>query len=137
MVKIRFSKQLSTRGDTIVEVLIAIAVVSVVLAGAFASVRNSVNATRTAQEQGEALKLAESQVEQIKAAISAGTPDVVAASDFCINGGVLTAGCVNTNGIDYTTVVTHTAGSNEFVVRVNWNSLSGGINNVELDYRSQ
>lgn len=137
MVKTRFAKQLNTRGDTIVEVMIAIAIVSVVLAGGFASTRNSVNATRTAQEQGEALKLAESQVEQIKASVSAGTPDVIGASDFCINGGVLTASCLTTNGIDYTTVVTHTAGSNEFVVRVNWDSLTGGTNNVELDYRSQ
>lgn len=137
MVKSGFSSQLGSCGDTIVEVLIAITVASVVLSGAFVSVRRSTIATRTAQEQGEALKLAESQVEQIKAAEESGTPDVSSAGNFCIAAGTLTAGCASTGGVVYTTLVTHTAGSNEFVTKVTWDGLAGGTNRVELDYKTQ
>lgn len=132
------SKRLNVRGDTIVEVLIAIAVVSVVLAGAFAATRRSVNATRTAQEQGEALKLAESQVELIKGAVSSGAPNILDSNNNCINGaGGLSPSCVTTNGIDYTTTVEHIGGSKDFVTKVTWDGLSGGTNSVELDYRAQ
>ena len=73
---------LSVAGDTIVEVLIAILVVSAVLAGAYASAGNSLNGTRQAQERGEALKLAEGQLEQIKANVAAAK---VPTNLFCID----------------------------------------------------
>lgn len=117
--------KINMRGDTIVEVLIAIAVVSLVLAGSYASTRRSANATRTAQEQGEALKFAESQVEQIKAALEsspAGTipPDSTQGS------------------IPYTVKTTITPlGSNNYNVIVTWPGLSGITNSVELDYKAQ
>ncbi|HSX44027.1 MAG TPA: hypothetical protein VLE69_01900 [Candidatus Saccharimonadales bacterium] len=60
-------KRLSNRGDTIVEVLIAIVVVSMVLGAAFVLSNRSAKNTRQAQERGEALKYVESQIEQIKA----------------------------------------------------------------------
>ena len=126
----------NNRGDTIVEVLVAIMVISSVLAGAYVSTRSSINATRTAQERGEALKLAESQVEQIKVAANTGTPDVIAAADFCISAGVLTASCITTTGVAYTTITSHDTGSNEFAVKVTWDGLAGGINSVELDYKT-
>lgn len=124
-------------GDTIIEVLIAIAVVGAVLAGAYTSTQRSVNATRMAQEQGEALKLAESQVEQIKIATDTNTLNVTGAGNFCINSGVLAASCVTGTGVVYTTVVTHTAGSRDFIVNVTWAGLSGLTNNVELDYSTK
>ena len=46
----------SSRGDTIVEVLLAIAITSVVLAGAYVAVSGSMKASRAAQERGEAVK---------------------------------------------------------------------------------
>lgn len=62
-------KRLNNFGDTIVEVLIAMAVVGVILGGAYVTVQKSFNQTRDAQEHGEALNLAQSQTEQlIKAA---------------------------------------------------------------------
>lgn len=60
MNKLRF------RGDTIIEVLISITVVSVILGGAYASSNRSLSATRQAQERGESLKLAEKQLELLK-----------------------------------------------------------------------
>lgn len=116
------------------EVLIAIAVVSLVLGGAFASTRKSSSATRTAQERGVALKLAETQVELIKAANSSGTPDVITGGTFCIASGDRTGSCVNTIGIDYTTVVTHAAGSKDYAVSVTWDGLTGATNKVDMVY---
>ena len=116
-------QKIGNAGDTIVEVLIAIAVVSLVLGGAFTSTRRSSNTTRTAQEQGEALKLAESQVEQIKIALDNDPPSLVNMS--------YTAGT-----IPYA-VVTTLSGPNNYVVIVTWPGLSGNANSVELDYRAQ
>ncbi len=75
------------RGDTIVEVLIAIAVVSLVLAGAFGVSQKSSIATRDSQEHSEAQKLVESQLESLRAWAAAGTGTNVftIGSDFCIN----------------------------------------------------
>ena len=77
----------SQAGDTIVEVLISIAVVSVVLAGAFVVTNRSLQATRSSQERSIALKLAESQLEQIKG-LSVSNPSLIfnasTTSPFCL-----------------------------------------------------
>lgn len=76
------------RGDTIVEVLIAMAVISLVLGGAYVTTNRSLLATRAAEERGNALKLAESQLEQLKN-IGKTDPDSVFGSGipnpFCIS----------------------------------------------------
>lgn len=59
-------RRLRQAGDTIVEVLIATAVLGVVLAGAYGVASRSLRAARQAQERGEALKLVESQIELLK-----------------------------------------------------------------------
>jgi prepilin-type N-terminal cleavage/methylation domain-containing protein len=60
-------RRLSSRGDTIVEVLIAIAIVSSVLAGAFTVSQKSTLAVRDSQERGEVLQILQGQVEQVRA----------------------------------------------------------------------
>jgi prepilin-type N-terminal cleavage/methylation domain-containing protein len=55
------------RGDTIVEVLIAVSIVSLVLAGAYASTSRSARATLDAQEHSQALRAVESQLEYLRA----------------------------------------------------------------------
>lgn len=60
-------------GDTIVEVLVAITVVSAMLGVAFVTVNRASNNARQAQERGVATKLLESQVERLKLAATATT----------------------------------------------------------------
>lgn len=115
---------LKNTGDTIVEVLIAMAVVSLVLAGAYTSTRKSANATRTAQEQGEALKLAESQVEQIKVALDSVPPIAVSPGSYL-------------DGSNLYTITTTIPILNNYVVIVTWPGLSGNTNSVELDYKAR
>lgn len=55
--------KLNSSGDTIIEVLIAIAVASFVVAGSYAVVNRSLRETRQSQEHAEALLIANTQVE--------------------------------------------------------------------------
>lgn len=77
-------RRLGQRGDTIVEVLIALAVLSIVLTGAYVSSRNSLNNTRDAQERGEALKLAEEQLEKLRNSLAT-LPAFTTLYPFCID----------------------------------------------------
>jgi type II secretory pathway pseudopilin PulG len=54
------------RGDTIMEVIICVAVIGLVLTAAFALSNRSTTGERKAQERGSALKIAESQMELLK-----------------------------------------------------------------------
>lgn len=58
------------RGDTIIEVMLAMAVIGMVLGVAYGIANRSVAIGRSAQERSEALKFAESQVELIKQYVS-------------------------------------------------------------------
>lgn len=58
--------RLNCKGDTIVEVLIAITIAASILAGAFVSARRSVIGTRQSQERSEGLKVAEKQLENLR-----------------------------------------------------------------------
>lgn len=58
-------KNKNQRGDTIVEVLIALTVLMVVIAGGYSIATRSLNGARIAQERSEATKLAEGQLEAI------------------------------------------------------------------------
>ena len=59
-------RRLNQVGDTIVEVLVAMTVMSMVLGGAFASTNRSLNATQAAKERDQGVRLAETQIEQLK-----------------------------------------------------------------------
>lgn len=79
---------LSQAGDTIVEVLICMAITSLVLGGAFVATRDSQLGVRNSQEHAEALKLLESQVEQLRTAASTGaSSNVFQSGTFCMVAG--------------------------------------------------
>lgn len=128
------------RGDTIVEVLIAIAIVSLTLAGAYVSANQSANKTRTAQERAEAIKWAESQVELLKANTAALPP---VGTQFCIDSITnptnptikSNSSCNSLDPIPYKAVINQSSAGN-FQVIVSWDALSAatGTNKVELDY---
>lgn len=143
------------RGDTIVEVLIAILVVSSILAGAFVSARRSQSAIRQSQERVEALNVAEGQMERVKAlAQSANSGGLYGpgteGQPFCVkldtNERVAETGTppsdLSTDTFDTTTVyngdcqIIPNAGvpyyvhivrdsSNTFTVRVRWDGVNG------------
>jgi len=63
----RLSLHRNQVGDTIVEVLLAVGVVGLAVAGGYGIANRSLRQARQAQERGEAIKIAEGQVEAIKA----------------------------------------------------------------------
>lgn len=145
-------KSAGERGDTMVEVLIAIAVVSLVLGGAYVTTNNSLQSARAAQERSIALKLAESQIEQIKGI--AGDPT---RSDLIFDGSAPNPFCISTGGDPvtdshddcklgpdathatvepiFTIKVTRTG--NNFLLEESWANVSGKTTDkLQLRYRA-
>jgi len=92
---------LSQVGDTMIEVLLALLVVSSVIGASYVSANRSLSGTRQSQERGEALKAAESQVEQIKSNVAVA---VAATKIFCIdstNGNAVVANNPPVGGIAF------------------------------------
>lgn len=85
----------SQRGDTLVEVLLAIAVVSSVLAISYSIMNRTLLTIRDNQERTEATKLAQAQIESIRGASS--LPSL--GTNFCINGGTVTT--ISSSDIDF------------------------------------
>jgi len=144
--------RLRERGDTIVEVLIAIAVISLVLGGAYVTTNRSLLATRDAQERGTALKLVESQIEQLKGVVAANPSQVFsgAPASFCIsNVSTVSAAsspacAVDENGAPASAepiyhlsigLVT-TGGLNTFTVTNHWTNVRGdSTDSLQMQYR--
>lgn len=144
--------ELRQRGDTIVEVLIAIAVVSMILGGAYVTTHRSLLATRAAEERGNALKLAESQVEQLKG-LAKSDPDLIFGAGtpmpFCIptstgtpvtassaNCQVNAAGAATTVQPIYSLSISRGSDGNTFTVTNTWTNAAGKItDSLRLIYR--
>jgi len=81
-------RRFTQSGDTIIEVLVAISVVSIVLGGAYATANRSLNNIRGAQERVEALKLVEGQLERLKVVSITDESGVFGTSDiYCLDDG--------------------------------------------------
>lgn len=135
------------RGDTIVEVVIAIAVISSVLTGAFYLTNHSTRAVRDAQEHAQALQLLQGQVEQLRAQAPDNTWSALPAN-FCFDNATgaikslassTTYGC---NAADYYNFVIERPptppanGENAlFKVKVQWDSILSKKGNETLLYK--
>jgi type II secretory pathway pseudopilin PulG len=136
-------KRLDKRGDTIVEVLLAIAVVSAVLGGAFVATNRSLGGVRQSQERGEALKLVEGQLERLKESVRTDTnPPVFTTptNPFCLNDSLAVQNTGNPacNQGRYRLDISRSASGDTytFVARATWDRLSGGQDQVNIRYRA-
>lgn len=130
------------RGDTIVEVLIAIAVISAVLAGAFTVTQRSSQAVRSSQERGEMLHLLQGQVEGVRAlALAPGGENspVYSSAAFCINnsGQHTPAGTACNFGTDnrYRVTVNYDSTSDVFTFNGQWDGPNGNPQSARLLYK--
>ncbi|MCA9347460.1 type II secretion system protein [Candidatus Saccharibacteria bacterium] len=75
-----------SRGDTLIEVMIALAIISSVIAVSYATASKALLVGRAAQERTEALKLLEGQIETLKAnaAGSGGSIFTTSSASFCL-----------------------------------------------------
>ncbi|HSW75133.1 MAG TPA: prepilin-type N-terminal cleavage/methylation domain-containing protein [Candidatus Saccharimonadales bacterium] len=149
------SSQRAQRGDTIVEVLISIAIVSLILGGAYVTTNNSLRSTRAAEERSTALKLVQGQLELIKSmmASSAGATALTSAPPmFCVVPNTIagaqpstpsssSANCKVSSGGVPTTVepiynLQVVQSGNLFTVTNKWDSVvNNGQDNVQMTYR--
>jgi Tfp pilus assembly protein PilV len=149
---------LSQRGDTIVEVLVAIAVASLILGGAYVTSQNSLSATQDSQEHADALQIAQGEVEWLR--VDSTQQSLFSQPNgFCIVDALTTspapaAGTVKTgsyckvdsSGAHNTTTnldiykvsissQSNANGSVTFTVKVNWPGLQNVTDQVQLLYR--
>jgi type II secretory pathway pseudopilin PulG len=145
------------RGDTIVEVLLAMAVLGMVLGTSFGIVNRSLATGRDAQERSEASKLTESQIEKLKTASS--DPDngffnIAENSIYCITDTLdveeFDSGGIIQDDVDLSTYtdpcksgpdgryrLSIIRSGNVFTVRSRWNSIRGDqLNEAKMTYRT-
>ncbi|MFZ1323543.1 MAG: type II secretion system protein [Candidatus Saccharimonadales bacterium] len=143
------------RGDTIVEVLIAIAVITSVLGLVYSTMNRNFKLMRGNQERTEASKTAQGQLEALKGLYSA-DPDAVTdngLNGFCINGGVTVAPpgkpAPTLGGDDLSTYGACTSSHYRYVLKrdatdtklytatVRWEAFGSGRSEVIMYYRIQ
>ena len=130
-----FSKSLGKAGDTIVEVLIAVVVVSSVLTGAFAISNMSLKSIRMSQERSEAQKLAQQAIESFNSLLPSNGTSSILNSEFCIKTTPSTTSliafaesdCRDTPNGRYITKIERVGltGTFTYKVTVNWDGLNG------------
>jgi len=150
-----FNLRRNERGDTIVEVLISILIVSVILTGAYVTTNTSLRTTRASEERTAALKLVQGQLELVKSmmASSAGATVVNSApANFCIvpntavgaqptTPGSTAAACQQdsngnptTQALRYKLAISKTG--NIFTAQAKWDSIvNSGQDSVQMTYR--
>lgn len=154
MIRIGKPHRLGQGGDTLIEVLICILVVALILGGAYVTVHQASLKVRDSQEHAEALKLVQSQLEELRqyASKTGGTTIFNINPPFCMldTGPVSSttppglAGCVQDNTGHATTnqpAYALTIGRQDcatvaprcqlFTVKATWTDVSGDHNNSE------
>lgn len=87
----RILKQHTQAGNTIVEVMIALSIIGIILAGAYSTATRSLRITRQSEERTQSVQLAENQLEVIKAIATSTDRDLEGekiwdtSRSFCIN----------------------------------------------------
>jgi prepilin-type N-terminal cleavage/methylation domain-containing protein len=142
-------------GDTLVEVMLAIAVIGMVIGASYATASRALRTGRFAQEQTEALKLAESQVEQLKylastSVLPGSANDIfngaAGQNRFCIRDNDSFTKVLATSSADYTSycrlrsglydiLVEYTASENLFRINIDWERTGATNGAVQVSYK--
>jgi type II secretory pathway pseudopilin PulG len=140
------------RGDTIVEVLIAVVIIATILGGAFVVAQSSSHMVRSSQEHGYALQQIQGQLESVRSlAFQSPSPlkDSAASSPFCLyidtsDNAIHFANppdkrCAGNDPLYNVTVTkgataSDAAGLTSFKVDVAWDKLGGGTSHESLVY---
>jgi prepilin-type N-terminal cleavage/methylation domain-containing protein len=128
------------RGDTLIEVLISIAIISTVLGAAYATVSRSFRTGTQSTERGEALRLVENQLELLKAGVKKAkglptNPVISATGDFCLNSSGAISGSRCTQGLYSYWLSKNPKGA--YIASAEWDSYGygvGGKDRIELTY---
>jgi hypothetical protein len=139
-----FKRHLGEGGDTIVEVMIVLAVLGLAMSISYATANKSLLATRAAQESASANVLLQTQVEYLRSIVGSGTPMPALGASFCIDtaanagaGGVVPNSTLPAcNPGIYKIIIT--VGSNStYTAKATWEDVSGQLpdDSATLIYR--
>lgn len=128
------------RGDTIVEVMVVLAVLGLAISISYATANRSLLNARQAQENAQATALAQSQIESLRTLTAASTtPTIFQAGPYCVTSGAVVPGSCTTGSIPYTMRVNWVASAltgSTFTITVIWPDVEGqGNDTVTLVYR--
>ena len=129
--------KLKQRGDTIVEVLIATAVVSLVLTGAMAISNSSLKQIRGAQERSEAQAYAQSTVELLDGYRG---PILNNQCLYINDAGAIYSvaeGDQNCTFSRYTQLITYDVVNKSYKVTVTWDGITGNQETLAIAYRTE
>lgn len=130
--------RLNLKGETIVEVMLAIAVAASVLAGSYYIANRSGQQTRAAAERIEALKAAESKAEILRT-VPKSSLSAPALQEFCLNNNGEIKTDLSDNsckvGSLYTVRIKKISLPVSYEIRATWDSLLGETENVTIYYR--
>lgn len=134
------SVHIGQRGDTIIEALIAVAIVSLILTSAYMLTNRNKAYQQTAQEQTTAQKLVERQVELLRGSN-------LTINNACLdNGGIQVSGAScqvdasgapsGSNGATYTLSITTTSvgGGKNYKAQAKWTTITGSQATVTMYY---
>ncbi|HEX5743864.1 MAG TPA: prepilin-type N-terminal cleavage/methylation domain-containing protein [Candidatus Saccharimonadales bacterium] len=133
---------LDNRGDTIIEVMIVLAVLGMALGISYATANRSLSDARQAQENSQATALLQAQAESLRsmAGNPSSSPDnIYRAGSFCVgdDGHVTTSNCSLGEASRYKVDITWGgAATDTFVIKASWEDVSGDITDTNtLIYR--
>ena len=121
------------RGDTIIEVLIAIGIVSLVLTSAYALTNRNVQATQEIQEQAYAQKLVEQQVEILRSATAKPTSNGCFSAPNTYVATTDSACHISNGGATYNVVISLSGAT--YGIKASWATLGGSNADVTVYYR--
>lgn len=132
--------RLSDHGDTIVEVMVVLAVLGLAISISYATANRSLLNARQAQENAQATELAQSQIEALRNLTAVGTtPTIFQPGPYCVIAGTVVPGSCKTGSIPYTIMDTWTTGAltgSTFKITVTWPDIEGqGSDTVTSVYR--
>ncbi len=159
--RLRLSPKLNTalnqKGDTLIEVLICIMIVTVILTGAYVTTQKASQGVRNSQEHAEVLKIAQSQLEEVRenANITSGSKVFSIVPPFCmvdstpIGVAVSSGKCVqDSSGQPTSTAPLYNVSINRtpcnnagpkcwlFTVKVTWDTITNdGVSSEQISYR--
>ncbi len=129
---------LGEKGDTIIEVLIAVGIVSLIVTSAYATTNRNVQASQNIQEQGQAQKLVERQIELLRKNGIDSTKDCFDATGLASNDCNLTADGQSAptgySGAIFTMNISKVPSSSSYSVKASWDTLGSGKANVTMYY---
>lgn len=135
--------KLTHRGDTIVEVLLAIVIIGSVLVISYTTASRNVRIGQQTQERTVALKLVEGQLERLKQSSLASNAVFGMVGTFCMrdsdNAPVSAPSADCTKGPipnGYRLAITPPVGGNRtFVINAVWDSIMGRTDNIKMTYK--